>query len=308
MRNSRFIRATGWPVILLVGCVVLCACTTAHENSNTPFQVASNYKPVGIESPNPVEFKIAPPLGRMDVTHIYSRSLTKTRSNNQLLHEREETVDFTVKSEIKNVNPKTGDRTVIVETLRKEGPVDLYDLGYPEAGEVLEYIYTTKALVKKAGHFPNNSLFFLPPISLPNKAVVVGETWAMQAQWIALRNGLPMSVDMMSIFKRIFKCGVKDNCAEIEVSGVVNVPEGLTKTAQLQSTLTGRILFNLNTGATLWSDIRNVEKLSSGEDQMEIFSCTETLLEDPTSERWPWRAQVGCDPQQAVPSVVPGAN
>jgi hypothetical protein len=298
-------RAT--PVILLISCAFQFACTTFEKSETvTPYQVDESFKPQRVDITTPVEFHMAPPVGRIDVAHVTSRSLTKTRSNNQLLHEREENVDFSVKTEVKSIDAKTGDRTVLVETVRKDGPVDLYDVGYPEVGETLEYIYTTKALVKKAGHFPENSMFFLPPIALPKKAVSVGDTWKMDAQWVALRNGLPMSVEVISIFKAVYKCGVQHQCAEVEISGEVKVPEGLTKSAALQSTLAGRLLFDLNSGAILWSDIRNVEKLAAGDDQMEIFSCTEALLEEPEQERWPWRAQVGCDPQQPVPGTIPG--
>lgn len=307
--SMRNLKTTYLTVILLISCLILIACTTIGETETAAnFQVGPSYKPTRVETSDPIDFKMAPPLGRIDMTHVYSRSITRTRSNNQLLHEREEIVNFSVKTEVKAIDAKTGDRTIVVETLRKDGPVDLYDLGYPEAGESLEYVYTTKALVKKAGHFPSNTLFFIPPVSLPKKPASVGETWAMQAQWVALRNGLPMTVDVVSIFKGLYKCGTKGQCAEFEISGDVTVPDGLTKTAKLTSTLSGRVLYSLTSGAVLWSDIRNVEKLMSADDQMEIYSCTETLLEEPENERWPWRAQVGCDPMGPAPIAVPGVQ
>lgn len=304
MRKYISFKAT---VVLFITCSVFISCSVLQvETKQQTVHHDPHFKPKQINKTSLIDMHLKPELESKEIVRVYSRSLTRTKYENKIGSSKEETVDFSVQSRVTKVDPKTQDRTVLVESLRKDGPTDLYDLGYPEVGEALEFVYTTKAQVRKAGHFPPNSLFFLSPISLPKKPVEVGDTWDYQAKWVSLRNGLPMQVDLVSIFKRMYSCGVNSECAEIEVSGEIQIPEGLTRDARLESVVTGRILFDLHTGAIVWSDIRNKEKLTSGEDVMEIISCTETIVEEPVSSRWPWRAQVGCDPLAPLPVNVPG--
>lgn len=290
-------------LILITGCSTLMAPSKNSEG----YQMDATFKPRLMNSEGQTfEMKFLLPKDRVEVQRIYSNSKTRTVTSNQLRTEREEVVDFSVRSTVKNIDKNSGDRTVHIETLSKEGPVDLYDLGYPEPGEVLEYVYTTKAKVKKAGHFPDNSLFFIPPIALAEKSVAVGDTWIFSTNWVSLRNGLPMGVEVLSILKNIFDCGNKHKCAEIELSGTIQLPEALHKQAKIESLIAGRVLYNLDVGSIVWSDIRNREKLKTDDGEMEIISCTETLLESPQRDKWPWRAVVKCDPNGQLPTTVPG--
>lgn len=308
--TSRNLRGIHFIVLFVVSCLGLASCTwpfigTKPTNQGYDFQATPGFKPK-LDSPkNAIELKYSPSKGRKEIVRTFSKTVTRTYSNGQLLHEKEESVDFTVKSDVLRVE-SSGDRAVIIETIRKDGLMDLYDLGFPELGESIEYTYTTRCEVKRAGNFPQNSIFFLPPVSLPKRPVEVGETWNYTADWISLRNGLPMSVELMTIFKNVFLCGAAGKCAEFEVSGEVKVPDAVTKKAEVQSLISGRILYNINSGSIIWSDVRNKERMQVGEDYMDVQTCTETILETPDTDRWVWRTRAQCDPMKELSAFVPG--
>jgi hypothetical protein len=268
--------------------------------------VDNQFKPKKLTITGEMEFQFAPSDGRKELIRLQSRTTTRTFTKGQLLHEREELVEFGVRNTVTQVEAGSGLRSVLVETVSKDGPQDLYDLGYPELGESIDYVFNTKGEVRKAGNFPSNSIFFIPPVVLPKRPVAVDETWTMQRDWISLRNGLPMTVDILTIFKNVYACGNNHKCAELEISGEVRVPESLRKKAKIQSMIVGRLLYNMNTGAIVWSDVRNKDVLGVEDDRVESSSCTESVLESPAGERWPWRPKANCDPNRDIPTRVPG--
>lgn len=290
-------------IILFVPLAILAVgCGSTLERTD----VNNQFKPKKLSTTGEVDFQFTPPQGRVETVRMQSKTITRTFSKGQLLHEREEVVEFSIRNTVTQVESGSGLRSIVVETISKDGPQDLYDLGYPELGESIDYVFNTKGEVRKAGNFPSNSIFFIPPIALPKRPVAVDETWTMQKDWISLRNGLPMTVDILTIFKNVFACGNNHQCAELEISGEVRVPESLRKKAKIQSMITGRLLYNLSTGTILWSDIRNRDMLGVEHDRVESVSCTESVLDSPTSDRWPWRPKPSCDPSRDVPMTVPG--
>ncbi len=283
MRNTSFvqkvdrclIRSHGWIILLVLVVVSNFGCGSTLERTD----VNNQFKPKKLSIGGEVNFQFTPPQGRVETIRLQSKTMTRTFSKGQLLHEREEVVEFSIRNTVTQVESGSGLRSIVVETINKDGPQDLYDLGYPELGESIDYVFNTKGEVRKAGNFPFNSIFFIPPIALPKRPVAVDETWTMQKDWISLRNGLPMTVDVLTIFKNVFACGSDHQCAELEISGEVRVPESLRKKAKIQSVITGRLLYNLSTGAILWSDIRNRDMLGVDQDRVESVSCTETVLD-----------------------------
>lgn len=279
-----------------------CGTTVPRED------VGQGFRPRKLEVTGEIDFYFKPEEGRKETIRIVSKTHSRSYSQKQILHERQEIVEFSVRNTVKQVEAGSGLRSIEVETIAKDGPQDLYDLGFPELGESIDYIFNTKGEVRKAGNFPSNSIFFIPAVSLPKRPVAVDETWTMQKDWISLRNGLPMTVDVLTIFKAVYACGKGQRCAELEISGEVRVPESLRKKAKVQSYISGRLLYNLDSGAVVWSDIRNKDLLGVDADQVESSSCTEAVLEAPAEERWPWRPKPNCDPSKELPATVPGVN
>jgi hypothetical protein len=244
--------------------------------------------------------------GREERIRHQSQSLTKKYEGTQLLSEKTEIADFVIKSTVqKNLLGASG-VSLVVETLSKDGPVDLHDLAFPEVGEKLEMDLNSNAEVLRAGRYPKDSIFFVPPVSLPSRPVKVGETWMLRKGWTTSKNGTPLEVELVSIFKNIFQCGVDDQCAEIETSGIVYVPKAVSAEVALESRIAGRMLFSLKTGTVIWTDVRNQEKLTAGNWKIEVLSCLESVLDSPEGDRWMWRQQPKCDPTSPPPEKVPG--
>ena len=73
-----------------------------------------------------------------------------------------------------------------IETLSREGVGLLHDLAFPEPGEIIDMEMSPEGTgYVKAGHFPKNSLFYLPPVPLPKEALMVGSYVAFpHNKWI----------------------------------------------------------------------------------------------------------------------------
>jgi hypothetical protein len=268
------------------------------------------FRPAAIANPGPVDLKLKFPKNRIERIRYTSASVTKTYEGSQIINERAEGVDFLVQNKITDVLPN-GNMNVRVETLSKDGQVDLRDMAFPEPNEILDMVYSINAKVLKAGRYGSESIFFVPPMSLPNGPVSIGETWTLSHKWKSQKNGVELKLELTSILKNIFLCtgspNFTDRCAEIEISGDVTVPAAKQSGFELSSRNTGRLLVAISTGAFIWGDIRTEETFQSGGIRMEVRSCIESLLEEPSVERWPWRQSIKCDPAEPVPATLPGA-
>ncbi|MBX9769530.1 MAG: hypothetical protein K2X47_19800 [Bdellovibrionales bacterium] len=267
------------------------------------------YRAVPLNETGTVDLKLRFEKDRMERIRYTSASVTKTYEGTQIVNERAESVDFLVQNKTTQVLPN-GNIHVKVETLSKDGQVDLRDMAFPEPNEVLEMVYAANAKVLKAGRYGAESIFFVPPMSLPDVPVKVGETWALSHRWKSQKNGVELKLELTSILKNIYPCTgnpFKDKCAEIEISGDVTVPAAKQSGFELSSRNSGRLLISLSSGAYIWGDIRTEETFQSGGIRMEVRSCIESVLEEPSEERWPWRQSVKCDPADSVPTTVPGA-
>lgn len=256
-----------------------------------------------------MDLKLRFETGRMERIRYTSGSVTKTFEGTQIVNERSEAVDFLVQNKTTKVLPN-GNLHLKVETLSKDGQVDLRDMAFPEPNEVLEMVYAANAKVLKAGRYGTESIFFVPPMSLPDVPVSIGDTWTLSHRWKSQKNGVELKLELTSILKNIYPCvgnPFKDRCAEIEISGDVTVPAAKQSGFELSSRNSGRLLISVTTGAYIWGDIRTEETFQSGGIRMEVRSCIESILEEPSEERWPWRQSIKCDPAESVPTSVPGA-
>lgn len=263
----------------------------------------TSYKPEVVTLAEPVLMELKGIKDRSEITRYFSQSYTKTYESEELVHEKTEIVDFTVRTKTVSVDETNSVFTNQTEVIYKDGPVDLHDLAFPESGENLNTIYSRSGKVVLAGAYPRDSIFYVPPIALPNKPVTVGDTWINKFHWVSLKNGIPMELELTSILKNAYKCQEKGVCLEVELSGEVRVSEDIAKGLQLSSLVSGRLLFATETGTVLWSDVRNKEKFSSGAVTLDVQSCMESLLDQPEKERWLWRQQPKCDATQPLPAV-----
>ncbi len=284
-------------VYLLFSCLCfVVACVTGSPSKGLG-------RPEKLSKPEAIDLVLNPSVDQEFVHQVRSSSVSRTYLKYQLRNEKQEVVDFKTLTVAKPMKDFVRQE---VSVLEKDGPVNLHNLGIPNLGEKIEFQLDAQARVLKAGSYPKNSIFYVPSISLPKDKVKIGDTWTLSHQWVVEDNGLPIQVELVSILKNVYSCG-PDECADIEISGEVKIPNEIFHGMYLESYIRGRILFNRVSGVIVWSEIRNDELLSSNDTEVKILSCLETKLVSPQFMIWPWSKDPGCEPLKEFENKVPGA-
>ena len=239
---------------------------------------SKSLKPLQLNKPMRIELK--PMLGNHEVSRYFSKSHVNTFVDTELTREKEESVEFVVESKTHKISPDGNTIDQVIRLLHKDGPVDLRTLGFPEDGEELNFSLTKSATVLKAGTYPKTSIFYVPPLSLPNDPVSVGETWNLEKNWISSGNGIPLELKLVSTLKAWVKCG-DDTCADIEVSGEVSMMGIKKNQLKFESEIAGRILFSIERGVLVWSMLKNKERLTTLTSMMTVTGCMVSRLEKP---------------------------
>jgi hypothetical protein len=239
--------------------------------------------------------------GEKSLTRYYSNSHTKTFNENQLVREKEESVDFEVEQRMLMVDNSKGILKYVNKTIRKDGAIELHDLGFPELREEIEYIVRTNGMILQAGRYSPQSIFYIPAFPIPEKEVEVGDTWTMNHVWMSARENIPLSLEMVGILKDIVPCG-KGQCADIEISGGVNL--GATPTAPgafFESRIWGHMLYSAEKGDVVWSDIRSHEEMRVQQDRVVVSSC----MVSETKQGGDYKMKFTCDPKAETISKPP---
>ncbi len=247
-----------------------------------------------------IRFKGQP--GKTYEARYYSSSRILTYSESQLIKDRTEAVDFTVKSEIKSFDPAAETIGFTTTTIKKDGVVPLHDLAFPEKGEVIEYLIKSTGEVLKAGDFPSQSIFFVPAMPIPKQKVQVGDTWPMEFVWASAREGIPLKLEVIGILKEVKSCNNGHTCADVEISGHVNLlinPDAAN--AKFVSRIWGRMLFDLDRGDVTWSQTRSREEMTTKTDRVLVSSC---MVSETKSEKG-FRTKVECEPREEAVTQVP---
>ena len=151
-------------VLVLITCLSIVHCTTLRK-----------------EDAVTLELKGKP--GDAYETRYYSNSRMMAYSEGQLLRDRTDAVDFTVRTEIKSYDPTTKLLKFKVKTVRKDGKVPLHDLAFPELKQEIDYVVDGgTSAVLQAGTYDKQSLFFVPSIPMPKGPVSVGDTWTLNTR------------------------------------------------------------------------------------------------------------------------------
>lgn len=223
-----------------------------------------------------LELKGAP--GRKDQTRYYSHTRTEVIEDNQLLREKDEMVDFTVES-VLTAGP--ADRVSFTsKTIRKDGTFDLHDLAFPEKGESIDFVLSKNATVLSVSDYPPSSVFYIPPIPLPDRPVRLGDTWEIRHLWASQDQGIPMELRVIGILKSVNKCP-SGTCALIAISGDVQIAGRLDEAHQFHSELNGEMSFAVEQGLITWSLIQSDEQLKSADGKIHVTSCLMSKLDDP---------------------------
>jgi hypothetical protein len=248
----------------------------------------------------PVELKLQPLKDRKETTQYFSKINTEIYELDQKVREKEESVNFKTEAYYLEDDKKSGHVRVVLKTIQKDGPIDLNDLAFPELDERIEFVYSPRAEVLYAGAYPESSVFFVPSISLPNQPVKVGETWELQKSWINSKTSIPLRLQLVSILKNVYKCG-NYKCADIEVSGEVDIMAPISDNQKFQSQISGRLLFLIDKGSLVWSEIKSEEIFWLQESRMKAHSCLVSVLKTPKEESvLQLSNSLNCDPNSTL--------
>jgi hypothetical protein len=249
------------------------------------------------ETGAPISLRLDGIQGHKDLYAIHSQTLVENTSDN-LLHQKIETVEFEVASEISKIDKKNSTITVDTKTISKDGTLSLHDMAYPELNETINFIFDSKGRVIHAGKNSPDTIFFVSPLPLPDKKVNVGDTWNYEAEWIAQENEMPMKMQLVLILKKALKCFGDENCAEVEWSGKV-FPSGIK--IPIESHISGYMLYRPKTGSQIWSWSRNEEMLNIQGANMKVSTCVHSILKSETSKINPFANKIpACDPSVAM--------
>ncbi len=300
LNNLSFLRS----VAFLVTCMFSVSCSQVLKR-------ASILEP--LKSDDSVELRLGSHTGRTEVVDYYSHSKVKAFELNQLVREKDEVVEFTTKTLTLTSEENPNLIRNLVTTIKKDGIVDLHDLAFPELEERIEFVFSPDAQVLYAGGYSESSVFFVPPLSLPTSPVKIGDTWEMHRSWVSAKNNIPLKLSMVTIFKGLYPCG-KNRCADLEISGEVGIIATFSKDSQFSSQISGRLLFSVESGTIVWSQVKSVESLATNDAKFSIRSCLASQLKEPKDEVWLGSAmrskkvESECDPLIdgiIVPGVVP---
>lgn len=251
--------------------------------------------------PSQVEIAFKGKAGETSQTHYYSNARILTFSEGQLLRDRTEGVDFVVDQHMIDVKPE---RLIYnVTTVAKDGAVELHDLAFPELHEQLQYTVKPDGEVLRVSNLPPQSLFFTPALPTPKGKVSVGDTWAMEHIWASSKDGIPLKLQVVAILKDIVACEKTRVCADIELNGDVNlVAVPVMKGAKFASKLWGRVLFSIDRGDVIWSEMRSTEEMGLPKDRLFVRSCMISEMKNAAAKS---KVDFSCDPNQETVTKTP---
>jgi hypothetical protein len=279
-------------VLFLFTCVALLAsCAGRGVKTNDPRPPTDGLTALKMDGPVELRLKVDPK--RVEKVQYHHQARSVSYENEQIRHEREEKLEFLSQAETLRVQPELDRFTQVITVLSKDGTGDLNDFAMPEVGERLEVTANSRGKIFKSGDYPENSIFFVPPVSLPEEAVKTGDTWTMQASWLSLGEMIPYQLDMVSILKGFVKCG-ENRCADIEISGEVRLQGAIAQAMNFQSLWRGRVYFNIDAGTVVWSRVNSDESFSAGNVRRSVNSCLEAALTEPEDVKIPGIANPAC--------------
>lgn len=288
-------------VSLLVTCVPL---LTACAHGGAADAVGARPKAEGlteVKVEKPVELRLKAAVGRTEKVDYFHRLTSKSFESGQLRHQKEESVEFASQAETLKVEPD-GKFTQVITIPRKDGTVDLHGFALPEPGEKLEITADSRSRILKAGDYPKTSIFYVPPVSIPEGPVAVGDTWSMQSSWQSLEEGIPFQLDMVSILKGFWSCGT-DTCAEIEISGGVGIQPPTNQVISFKSEWKGKVYFAVGAGTVVWSRTDSEEMFAADNVYRKVETCLESALAEPAEIRLPGVAKPACEPLPPGPGT-----
>ncbi|MEK7357913.1 MAG: hypothetical protein AAB250_15795 [Bdellovibrionota bacterium] len=278
-------------VVFLFTCLIAFAACSHHEKRHD--------LPV-VKLSGPIELRLKAEMGRKETVEYLHKSVSDSYEERDLRRRTQEELAFVSQAETVKVDPAAasglGSFTQVLTTSNKVGTLELHDFAMPEPGEKLEVTADARGRILKSGEYPVNSLFYVPPVSLPEGPVAIGDTWTMQSSWLSLDNMVPYQLDMVSILKGVYQCG-DEQCADVELSGEVGFQGPLAQAMSFKSSWRGRMLFAMKTGTVAWSRVDSEERFIADNVRRDVTSCLESVLREPAVVKVPGLETPKCEPK-----------
>ena len=236
-----------------------------------------------------IYLRLQPMQGRIDKTRHYSHSTVKTLKKGATEPEvKTEVVEFDISTELLLVDRGKAHLHYLISTLMKKelkGSVDLSELGFPKDKKTLSAIYYPNGSVVKVEGKDKDGIYYVPPISLPLRKVKVGDSWQLNHAWLTAKDKLPLKLGLESTLVAVHECPINKKkmrtCAEINIAGSIDIL-GLNKDKlTFKSEIKGKLIFAVEHGSVLWSEVQSRELLSGSDSKVDIQSCMTSVLYDP---------------------------
>lgn len=165
-----------------------------------------------------------------------------------------------------------------------EGDVELANMGLPPVGKTLLEVVDTKARVIAVKDYPQETIFYLPKIALPNKQVKPGDTWVFKSVWRSLKTGWPFEIKLDMTLDSWVSCGGL-KCAHIKFTGAIGLPKNSPlKNATLGSDVKGEFVYAPVGHQFIWTLSESVETFKTKTKLVKVKSCTASHQVSPDKE------------------------
>lgn len=234
-----------------------------------------------VNGPTPLEIGMVSGNKNIEFYKTQSKIKVYAKKPMKLMEDKLERGEFRVHRESVLVNDKDQSHFRYWVT-DKRGDVDLLDLALPPVGKSLIEVVDKDANVIAVKGFPEETLFYIPRISLPGKKVKPGDKWDFNGRWRGLETGWPFAISVTSTLIAWVKCGTA-KCAHIKYSGRVSLPkDSPIKEGNLESQLKGEIVYAPIGHQFLWTSSSSKELFNTPSKKIVVSSCTTSFQETPS--------------------------
>lgn len=223
--------------------------------------------------------RLTPKQEHLEVTRYQYQSKDNFFNEDGILRERAESTDFVVLTRFVEYEAEKDHWQAVMMTSQKDGPVSLWDLGFPEKNERIDYVWDSRGRVFKAGKHEPQSLFFIPSFPYPQHAVKINQSWNYEHDWIT-KKGLAMKLKVAATLVDYGSCYQSSSrCWIVDMTGGVVPPEEL-KEQNFKSQFTGRVWVDEKTGIVVQSWTSSLESLQDKSDRVEVTSCLSSQTQE----------------------------
>ena len=165
-----------------------------------------------------------------------------------------------------------------------QGEVELANMGLPPVGKTLLEVVDSKARVVAVKDYPQETIFYLPKIALPNKPVKPGDSWIFKSVWRSLKTGWPFEITLNLTLDSWVECGGL-KCAYIKFDGAIGLPiDSPLKNAELGSDVSGEFVYAPVGHQFIWTLSNSIETFKTKSKLVKVKSCTASYQVSPNKE------------------------